>query len=126
MLEIITSDYLSVFSCNKYETYVEIVSSLNRGLASTDSFVISCCCNSIDNISTHVFKDMSRQNDVRTTIFSDFYKKDQKIFQPTLISIFQTLLSDEENLWSLSRPLYSLILIMKQVITLILIQVFRL
>ncbi|KAI6660989.1 Exportin-7-like isoform X3 [Oopsacas minuta] len=112
-LEVLCSDHIEFISPLDNQVIFYILSSLAGGIKSSDTLMCTGCCQSLDNILSHTFKQANKK--VPSTTGAHLVRNIQQckgLLQEILSSILNTVMFEEcRNQWSMSRPLLSLILI---------------
>ena len=112
-LEALCSDHIEFISPLDNQVLFYILSSLAGGIKSSDTLMCTGCCQSLDNILSHAFKQANKK--IPSTTGAQLVRNIQQckgLLQEILSSILNTVMFEEcRNQWSMSRPLLSLILI---------------
>ncbi|XP_031627705.1 ran-binding protein 16 isoform X2 [Contarinia nasturtii] len=123
LLECLAQDHMAFLSTLDPAIFLYIIKSISEGLAAEDTTICTGCCSILDNIVSHIFKQLSikafptkkmRRNVVNPD--SDMFLKVIEMHPEILQGILSTIINivmfeDCKNQWSLSRPLLGLILL---------------
>jgi hypothetical protein len=107
---IILTDFVEHLPEIGVEVYMLIMESLDKAVVSSDTYVQSEACASIDNISTYIIENSSKRTASTSPIIA-FFSKYPVVFETLLSTVIGLLLTEEENQWSISRALLPLILL---------------
>ena len=112
-LEVFCQDHVEYISPLDHQVIFYILSSLAGGIKSSDTLMCTGCCQSLDNIFSHVFKQANKK--IQSTTGAHLvhvFQQCKELIQEIMSSILNTVMFEEcRNQWSMSRPLLSLILI---------------
>lgn len=116
LLESLAQDHLCFVSRLEPNILLYLLSTVSEGLSSLDSVVITSCCASLDNIMTHIYKVYTKK--IRPGEVADentlvkLHSADPNAFRQILSTILNAVIFEEcRNQWSMTRPLFSLILL---------------
>uniref|UniRef100_T1G0A4 Exportin-7/Ran-binding protein 17 TPR repeats domain-containing protein n=1 Tax=Helobdella robusta TaxID=6412 RepID=T1G0A4_HELRO len=109
LLETVSQDHLSFIGSLDASVLTYIFSTLSSVLLTTEPPVLTSCCAILDNIITHLYKVMSKKSN---ELAHGLLNIDPSVFKQILSDIFNVTINYEiRNQWSLSRPMFGLILL---------------
>eukprot|EP00298_Acanthocystis_sp_HF-20_P008410 c17666_g1_i1.p1 GENE.c17666_g1_i1~~c17666_g1_i1.p1 ORF type:complete len:361 (+),score=124.10 c17666_g1_i1:19-1101(+) len=111
MLEGFSRTHSNVLVGMEPSVFVRIIKGLQRGLQSTTMKISSFSATTIDNIVTFCYKQIGKDTPISRHI-SQHIQQNPDLFPSIITQILNIMIYEEViNNWSLSRPLYTLILL---------------
>ncbi len=110
--EVVSMNHISLMANLAPEQFTQILVSLKEGLESPDTSASTQCCVAIDRILTYRFNAMPiKEKDLTNISKVDFHvSNNMQHFNLILTSLLRKVLFEDcQNLWSVSRPLFSII-----------------
>ncbi|XP_026275321.1 exportin-7 isoform X1 [Frankliniella occidentalis] len=127
LLDCLAQDHMSFLATLEPHVFLYIMSSISEGLTAiggtlnhfTDTMVCTGCCATLDNIVTHLFKQLIQKGkkprrgvQPSSDMFLQVLELHPEILQQILSTVLNTIMFEDcRNQWSMSRPLLGLILL---------------
>lgn len=120
LMEVLAHSHTSTVVSQDLTTFSFILTSLELGLKSTDVSISSSCASAVDDLAGYYFKNLIQGTDNPTPAaaqrMGEHVRATPLLFPELLLTLFEIVLFEEcSNLWSLSRPMLSLILVNEQI-----------
>ncbi|KAL7019311.1 hypothetical protein ACKWTF_011076 [Chironomus riparius] len=121
LLECLAQDHIKFLSTLEPTVFLYILESISEGLNALDLMIISGCCVTLDNILSYIFKQktqafptkkMRQVLEPETNMFLEVTERHPEILQRILSTLLNVVIFEDcKNQWSMSRPLFVLILL---------------
>jgi len=121
LLESLAQDHMTFLSHLEPQIFVYVLQTLHEGLTALDTMICTCCCSTLDNIITYLYRRVSRAGKARRTHAGMAPEGDNclrvlelhsEILRQILSTILHVIMFDECRCqWSMSRPMLGLILL---------------
>ncbi|KAE8744901.1 hypothetical protein FOCC_FOCC008466 [Frankliniella occidentalis] len=119
LLDCLAQDHMSFLATLEPHVFLYIMSSISEGLTAIDTMVCTGCCATLDNIVTHLFKQLIQKGkkprrgvQPSSDMFLQVLELHPEILQQILSTVLNTIMFEDcRNQWSMSRPLLGLILL---------------
>uniref|UniRef100_A0A1D1ZXG9 Importin N-terminal domain-containing protein n=1 Tax=Auxenochlorella protothecoides TaxID=3075 RepID=A0A1D1ZXG9_AUXPR len=118
LVDMLCASHVPLLAARDTPTFVFLLSSLDAGLKSLDVAVSSQCAAAIDNLAGYYFLHMpgGHSPNAAARAISEHVRQRPDLFPQLLTTLFEIVMFEDcSNMWSLSRPMLSLILVSEQV-----------
>lgn len=119
LVDMLCASHVPLLAARDTPTFVFLLSSLDAGLKSLDVAVSSQCAAAIDNLAGYYFLHMpgGHSPNAAARAISEHVRQRPDLFPQLLTTLFEIVMFEDcSNMWSLSRPMLSLILVSEQVL----------
>nr|XP_039251152.1 exportin-7-like [Styela clava] len=127
LLEVLAQDHMNFLTGLPSHMMHRVMSSISEGLTALDTMICTCCCATLDNMVTHLFRLMSRSPtserrlkrynhdphaQERNQHFLQVMTQHPEMLQKMMSTVLNMIMFEDcRNQWSMSRPLLGLILL---------------
>eukprot|EP00803_Ostreobium_quekettii_P004119 evm.model.scf_281.4 EVM.evm.TU.scf_281.4 scf_281:37255-51104(+) len=123
LVDVLCEHHTSVIAACQQSTFAFIMTSLETGLKALDVTISSQCAAALNHLAAYYFRHVVAAVDVNSPppaaqALAEHIRQTPDVFPSMLKTLFEIVLFEEcTNMWSLSRPMLSLILINEEVFT---------
>ncbi|KAB7495287.1 Exportin-7 [Armadillidium nasatum] len=117
LLDCLSRDHMNFLATLEPDVFLYILSSISEGLSAIDTIVCTGCCSTLDHIVTHLFKALHQKSkktlaELENDALVRVMKHQPSILQQILATVLNIIMFEDcRNYWSMSRPLFPLILL---------------